>query len=208
MARSTSTSRHRRLFPSTTPRVTSAPATSVSAASGIPTTTERASSRTTSQRLVPGGNGEHGTCRVVCYSPRHDLGFGDLSVEAIGEIVETWTEQYKELGADPHIGHVQIFENRGAQMGASNPHPHGQIWATEHVPTIVAREQEALERVPLSCSTTWTTNGNGSSRRTTTLSRSYRTGPCGLSKRSSSPAGECPPCSTSTTPNAPPSGRC
>ena len=96
--------------------------------------------------LFPGGDGEHGRCRVVCYSPRHDLGFGDLSVEAIGEIVETWTEQYKELGADPHIGHVQIFENRGAQMGASNPHPHGQIWATEHVPTIVAREQEALGR--------------------------------------------------------------
>jgi UDPglucose--hexose-1-phosphate uridylyltransferase len=96
--------------------------------------------------LVPGGDGEHGTCRVVCYSPRHDLGFGDLTAAAIERIVETWTEQYEELGADPHIGHVQIFENRGSQMGASNPHPHGQIWATEHVPTIVAREQEALER--------------------------------------------------------------
>ena len=58
-------------------------------------------------------------------------------------------EQYAELGADPRIGHVQIFENRGQLMGASNPHPHGQIWATEHVPTIVAREQENLERAPV-----------------------------------------------------------
>jgi UDPglucose--hexose-1-phosphate uridylyltransferase len=99
--------------------------------------------------LALGGDGEHGTCRVVCYSPRHDLGFGDLPAAAIEQIVETWTEQYEELGADPRIGHVQIFENRGAQMGASNPHPHGQIWATEHVPTIVAREQEALGRSPV-----------------------------------------------------------
>ncbi len=99
--------------------------------------------------LIPGGDGEYGTCRVVCYSPRHDLGFKDLSAPAIDKIVETWTEQYEKLGADPRIGHVQIFENRGAQMGASNPHPHGQIWATEHVPTIVAREQETLGRSPV-----------------------------------------------------------
>jgi len=99
--------------------------------------------------LIPRGDGEYGICRVVCYSPRHDLGFGDLSAAAIERIVETWTEQYEVLGADPRIGHVQIFENRGAQMGASNPHPHGQIWATEHVPTIVAREQEALGRSPV-----------------------------------------------------------
>jgi len=99
--------------------------------------------------LVTDGDGEYGTCRVVCYSPRHDLGFGDLSVAAIERVVETWTEQYEELGADHRIGHVQIFENRGSQMGASNPHPHGQIWATEHVPTIVAREQESLGRAPI-----------------------------------------------------------
>jgi len=54
-----------------------------------------------------------------------------------------WVEQYQELGALPQIGYVQIFENRGAMMGASNPHPHGQIWATEHLPLNVAREQEA-----------------------------------------------------------------
>jgi len=99
--------------------------------------------------LVPGGDGEYGICRVVCYSPRHDLGFGELPLTAIEKVVETWTEQYAELGADPRIGHVQIFENRGEQMGASNPHPHGQIWATEHVPSIAAREQEKLAQAPI-----------------------------------------------------------
>ena len=57
-------------------------------------------------------------------------------------------QQYAELGGDPRIGHVQIFENRGAAMGASNPHPHGQIWATTHVPTHVEREQTHLTRTP------------------------------------------------------------
>jgi UDPglucose--hexose-1-phosphate uridylyltransferase len=91
--------------------------------------------------LLPTREGEYGTCRVVCYSPRHDLGLGDMAVEAIEAVVEVWTQQYVELLADPNIGHVQIFENRGEMMGASSPHPHGQIWATEHVPMHVAREQ-------------------------------------------------------------------
>jgi UDPglucose--hexose-1-phosphate uridylyltransferase len=86
------------------------------------------------------GGGEYGTCRVVCYSPRHDLGLGDLAADAIERVVDVWTEQYAELLADPRITHVQIFENRGEMMGASNPHPHGQIWATEHVPMYVERE--------------------------------------------------------------------
>jgi UDPglucose--hexose-1-phosphate uridylyltransferase len=90
--------------------------------------------------LVPEGDGEYGTCRVVCYSPRHDLGLGDLPADAVERVVEVWTEQYAELLADARIGHVQIFENRGEMMGASNPHPHGQIWATEHVPMLVERE--------------------------------------------------------------------
>jgi UDPglucose--hexose-1-phosphate uridylyltransferase len=55
-------------------------------------------------------------------------------------VVRVWQEQFTELGNDPDIGYVQIFENRGAMMGSSNPHPHGQIWATQHVPNIVARE--------------------------------------------------------------------
>jgi UDPglucose--hexose-1-phosphate uridylyltransferase len=98
--------------------------------------------------LLPEGGGEYGTCRVVCYSPRHDLGLGDLSVEEIERVVDVWTEQYRELTADPRIGHVQIFENRGEMMGASNPHPHGQIWATEHVPMHVEREQARFAAQP------------------------------------------------------------
>ena len=98
--------------------------------------------------LIPQDDGEYGTCRVLCYSPRHDLGLGDLSQPAVERIVEAWTEQYAELGSDPGIGHVQIFENRGEAMGASNPHPHGQIWATEHIPTHVAREQAHLIEQP------------------------------------------------------------
>jgi UDPglucose--hexose-1-phosphate uridylyltransferase len=98
--------------------------------------------------LIPATGGEYGTCRVVCYSPRHDLSLGELPVEAIEAVVAVWTAQYAQLSADPRIGHVQIFENRGEMMGASNPHPHGQIWATEHVPMHAAREQERFADNP------------------------------------------------------------
>jgi UDPglucose--hexose-1-phosphate uridylyltransferase len=86
---------------------------------------------------------ERGTCRVICYSPRHDLTMAGLDLATLTALVDGWAAQYEELGADPLIGYVQIFENRGAMMGASNPHPHGQIWATERVPVTPAREQEA-----------------------------------------------------------------
>jgi UDPglucose--hexose-1-phosphate uridylyltransferase len=86
---------------------------------------------------------ERGTGRVVCFSPRHDLTLAEMGLEDLTRVVDVWAEQYQELSALPQIGHVQIFENRGAMMGASNPHPHGQIWATERLPLNVAREQEA-----------------------------------------------------------------
>jgi UDPglucose--hexose-1-phosphate uridylyltransferase len=86
---------------------------------------------------------ERGTGRVVCFSPRHDLTLAEMSPAEIAPVIEEWVKQYQELGALPTVGYVQIFENRGAMMGASNPHPHGQIWATEHLPLNVAREQEA-----------------------------------------------------------------
>ncbi|WP_338200755.1 UDP-glucose--hexose-1-phosphate uridylyltransferase [Candidatus Nephthysia bennettiae] len=85
---------------------------------------------------------ERGTCRVVCFSPRHDASIGELDAAALAQVIDVWAEQYAELGADPLVSHVQVFENRGALMGASSPHPHGQIWAGEHVPVQVAREQE------------------------------------------------------------------
>ena len=84
-----------------------------------------------------------GTCRVICFSPRHDLTLGEMDRESIRAVVDVWAEQYAELGAHPSFNYVQIFENRGAMMGASNPHPHGQIWAIEHLPLHVAREHEA-----------------------------------------------------------------
>jgi UDPglucose--hexose-1-phosphate uridylyltransferase len=76
---------------------------------------------------------ESGLCRVVCFSPRHDLDIAQLAPPQIASIVDTWAQQYRELGQMSDIGSVTIFENRGALMGASNPHPHGQIWA-QHTP--------------------------------------------------------------------------
>lgn len=84
--------------------------------------------------------GERGICRVVCFSPRHDLTLAQMSATEIRSVVDVWAAQYTELGAIPWVNHVQIFENRGAMMGASNPHPHGQIWATATVPVEPAKE--------------------------------------------------------------------
>ena len=86
---------------------------------------------------------EPGTCRVMCFSPRHDLTLSTMDPKDIALVVRTWTQQLKELGALPEVNHVQIFENRGAMMGASNPHPHCQIWATHSIPEAPARELSA-----------------------------------------------------------------
>jgi UDPglucose--hexose-1-phosphate uridylyltransferase len=77
---------------------------------------------------------ERGVCRVLCFDPRHDLTLATMDVEAIRRVVDVWAAQELELSRRDDIRYVQIFENRGAMMGASNPHPHGQIWATEHIP--------------------------------------------------------------------------
>jgi len=78
--------------------------------------------------------GEPGICRVICFSPRHDLTLATMTAEEIEVVVHTWMGQFRELGGLDAINHVQIFENRGAMMGASNPHPHCQIWATASIP--------------------------------------------------------------------------
>ncbi len=83
---------------------------------------------------------ERGICRVLCFSPRHDLTLAQMDQASIRRVIDAWIEQFNELGAKPFIGYVQIFENRGAMMGASNPHPHGQIWASEHLPQQVILE--------------------------------------------------------------------
>lgn len=85
---------------------------------------------------------ESGICRVVCFSPRHDVTLARMSVADITRVVETWQAQVAELGARDDIASVQIFENRGAVMGCSNPHPHGQIWASRHLPNEPAKEDE------------------------------------------------------------------
>ena len=87
---------------------------------------------------------ERGICRVLCFSPRHDLTISNMELNDVARVVEVWTEQYKELGAVEWVNYVQIFENRGEMMGASNPHPHCQIWGEATVPNYVLREQEAL----------------------------------------------------------------
>jgi UDPglucose--hexose-1-phosphate uridylyltransferase len=83
---------------------------------------------------------ERGVCRVICFDPRHDLTLATMPVAGIRRVVDVWAAQEAELAARADIGYVQIFENRGAMMGASNPHPHGQVWATEHVPNEPAME--------------------------------------------------------------------
>lgn len=83
---------------------------------------------------------EQGLCRVICFSPRHDLTLALMETADVAGVVQLWIDQYKELGAIDFINHVQIFENRGAVMGCSNPHPHGQIWAEREIPTLPAQE--------------------------------------------------------------------
>jgi UDPglucose--hexose-1-phosphate uridylyltransferase len=89
--------------------------------------------------------GEPGICHVMCFSPRHDLTLSTMPLKNIETVVRTWTEQFRELGAMPMINHVQIFENRGAAMGASNPHPHCQIWASSSIPEIPQKELAAQQ---------------------------------------------------------------
>jgi UDPglucose--hexose-1-phosphate uridylyltransferase len=88
---------------------------------------------------------ERGLCRVVCFSPRHDLTLPEMDVPAIENVITTWAKQTSELGAKDFIQYVQVFENKGAMMGCSNPHPHSQIWATEHIPNEPAKEWERQE---------------------------------------------------------------
>ena len=84
---------------------------------------------------------EQGICRVICFSPRHDLTIPEMEVQDIRKVIDLWVDEYKALGAKPFINHVQIFENKGSVMGCSNPHPHGQIWSQKTIPTEPAKKQ-------------------------------------------------------------------
>lgn len=86
--------------------------------------------------------GQKGVCKVICFSPKHNLTIPEMKSEDIRKVVDLWVEEYSELGAKDFINYVQIFENKGSIMGCSNPHPHGQIWSQSIVPQEPARKTE------------------------------------------------------------------
>ena len=189
--------------PSSRP-ATCAPATPGRTATSIRPTTRPSSSSTTSarsartrrwRRSTDGllrAEGERGECRVVCFSPRHDLTLGAMSPGEVRRVVDLWADQTAELGE--RYRWVQVFENRGAAMGASNPHPHGQIWAGTALPATAPRARPPpsapTSRRPAvaCCSTTSPRNpaarGSSSSRRSGWPSS--RSGRPGRSRRCSS----------------------
>jgi UDPglucose--hexose-1-phosphate uridylyltransferase len=79
-----------------------------------------------------------GTCRVLCFSPRHDITLPEMELSGIVDVVEMWIEQFIDLGSTYRW--VQLFENKGEIMGCSNPHPHGQIWAVDELPNEAVKE--------------------------------------------------------------------
>ncbi|MBU3012730.1 UDP-glucose--hexose-1-phosphate uridylyltransferase [Polaribacter vadi] len=83
---------------------------------------------------------ETGICKVICFSPDHSKSLADMSSEEIQKVVFAWQKEYTELAANPNINYVQIFENKGAVMGCSNPHPHGQIWSQSSLPNEVDKK--------------------------------------------------------------------
>ncbi len=84
-----------------------------------------------------------GLCRVVCFSPRHDLTLPELPLPEVKAVVLTWADQTRDLGERDFVNYVQVFENKGEIMGCSNPHPHSQIWASGHIPNEPAKELAA-----------------------------------------------------------------
>ncbi len=89
---------------------------------------------------------ETGVCRVICFSPRHDLTLPEMEPADIRKVVDVWALQVTELGEREDVSYVQVFENKGAVMGCSNPHPHGQIWSSSIVPVIPMLEDANQQR--------------------------------------------------------------
>jgi UDPglucose--hexose-1-phosphate uridylyltransferase len=88
---------------------------------------------------------ERGRCRVIAYSERHDRHLGDMAPAEVRRVVDLWASESERLARDENAAWVQIFENRGPMMGASNPHPHGQIWSVSHVPSVPFRMAARFE---------------------------------------------------------------
>ena len=88
---------------------------------------------------------ESGICKVICFSPRHDLTLAQMDVPGITKVVKLWINEFNSLASNPDIRYIQIFENKGEVMGCSNPHPHGQIWSSSSVPLEVSKESATQE---------------------------------------------------------------
>ncbi|MCW3804949.1 UDP-glucose--hexose-1-phosphate uridylyltransferase [Plebeiibacterium marinum] len=88
---------------------------------------------------------ESGICKVICFSPRHDLTVPEMEVSEIKKVVDLWASEYKSIGENEFVNYVQIFENKGSVMGCSNPHPHGQIWSNSTIPNEPAKEQVRMK---------------------------------------------------------------
>jgi len=88
---------------------------------------------------------EKGICRVINYSPRHDLTLAEMTESNIERVIDTWQDEFRNLSNNPGINYIQIFENKGTIMGNSNPHPHCQIWAQESIPTEPSKEQKQFK---------------------------------------------------------------
>lgn len=88
---------------------------------------------------------ERGICKVVCFSPDHSLTLPLMDVEDITLVVKMWKNEFNELSSEDFINYIQIFENKGAVMGCSNPHPHGQIWSQSSVPTEILKKSEKFK---------------------------------------------------------------
>lgn len=87
-----------------------------------------------------------GLARVICYSPRHDLTLAEMDLDGIAEVAQVWQRETHDAGARPEVNHVVIFENKGEVVGVSNPHPHGQLYATSFVWKITEVEVQASRR--------------------------------------------------------------
>jgi len=83
---------------------------------------------------------EYGICKVLCFSPNHSVTLPLMSQAEITSVIQLWQKEFTELAANPDINYVQIFENKGAIMGCSNPHPHGQIWSQRTLPMEIVKK--------------------------------------------------------------------
>lgn len=89
---------------------------------------------------------ETGICKVICFSPDHSKSLAEMSIEAIEKVITIWQIEYKDLGTQNNVNYVQIFENKGAVMGCSNPHPHGQIWSQSNLPNEIIKKDSQQQK--------------------------------------------------------------